>query len=276
MGRPWNRLVGCDFCCTLRTERWASDGSAIIAVSNSVRRRDRPDVGLCDRNQPAAVSMTSISPIAWTLREIARLERGGLRPPRLTEPDHERWHRVRRRLGWVAFIDLLHEDLAEAFPVGFALERWSEHPTKGLDETTARALVDQACGSDDSDRLGFLRNACRGLGLMDGGNIAALPKMQSHQGALELPGCGGRIAAHQVTTHPGLSFHEHFTFVADTDAERVAIGLAAAELRANEPKVVTVAQLKAGRFNFDHVFGIKGYVVAEQLASELGLEVRWA
>jgi hypothetical protein len=128
------------------------------------------------------------TPLFWTLRAIARLERTGLRPPRLTEHAQERWQRVRRKLGWVAFIELLHEDLAEAFPTSFALERWAAHPTTGLGDKAA-------------------------------------------QHALELPGCGGRIAAYQVTTHAGLSLHEHFTFVADTDAERVAIGLAAAAPR---------------------------------------------
>jgi hypothetical protein len=222
------------------------------------------------------VPSTAQSPLTWTLREIARLERGGLRPPRLTEPDHERWHRVRRKLGWVAFIELLHEDLAEAFPTSFALRRWKAHPTAGLDEPAAKALLDEAGRADDADLLGFLRVACRGLGLMEGGNVAALPKVQAHQRALELPGSGGRIAAYQVTTHGGLSFPENFTFVADSDEERVAIGIAAAELRANEPKVLSTTELRAERPKFDQVFGIKGYPSAEGLAAELGLEVRWA
>jgi len=176
----------------------------------------------------------------------------------------------------VAFIELLHEDLAEAFPTSFALDRWSVSPLSGLDEVAAKALIDEAAGPDEADALGFLRQVCKGLGLMDGGNIAALPKVQSHQRALELPGCGGRIAAYQATTHAGLSFHEHFTFIADTDAERVAIGIAAAELRANAPKVLTPAELRVSALRFDHVFGVKGYPLAEQLGGELGLEVRWA
>lgn len=214
--------------------------------------------------------------LAWTLREIARLERGGLRPPRLTEPDHERWHRVRRKLGWVAFIELLHADLAAAFPTSFALDRWGTSPTAGLDDAAARALVEAAARPDDTDTLAFLRLACRALGGMDGGTIADLPKVQTHQRALELPGCGGRIAAYQATNHAGLSFSDHFTFVADTDAERVAIGIAAAELRANAPTILTSAELRAERPKFDHIFGIKGYPTAEQLAPELRPEVRWA
>ena len=199
-----------------------------------------------------------------------------MRPPRLTEPDFERWQRVRRKLGWVAFIELLHEDLADAFPTSFALDSWTTPPTAGLDDAAARRLVEDAAEPDDSDPLTFLRLVCRGLGVMDAGNIAALPKLQTHQRALELPGCGGRIAAYQATTYTGLSFPEHFTFVADTDAERVAIGIAAAELRANAPKVISTDELRAERPKFDHVFGIKGYPLAERLGAELGLEVRWA
>ena len=37
------------------------------------------------------VPITANNPLTWTLREIARLERGGMRPPRLTDPDFERW-----------------------------------------------------------------------------------------------------------------------------------------------------------------------------------------
>lgn len=219
---------------------------------------------------------TAQNPLTWTLREIARLERRGLRPPRLTEPDHERWHRVRRKLGWVELIELLHEDLADAFPTSFALGRWRSPPTVGLDEAAAKALIDEAGRADDSDTPAFLRVVCRGLGLMDGGNVAALPKVQAHQRALELPGTGGRIGVYQVTTHGGLSFPENFTFIADTDEERIAIGIAAAELRANAPKIVSSAELRAERPKFDHVFGIKGYPSAEGLVAELGLEVRWA
>lgn len=204
------------------------------------------------------------------------MERGGYKPPRLTDPDHERWHRVRRKLGWIAFIELLHEDLAAVFPTAFALERWSTPATGGLDEAAAKALIDEAAQPDALDSLGFLRFVCRGLGLMDGGNVAMLPRVQPHQRALVLPGCGGRIAAYQVTTHAGLSFHERFIFVADTDEERLAIGLAAAELRANVPTILTSTELEAMRPAIDHVFGIRGYPSAERLATTLVPEVRWA
>ena len=45
----------------------------------------------------------------------------------------------------------------------------------------AKILIDEASRPDDADRLTFLRLACRGLGLADGGNIAMLPKVQANQ-----------------------------------------------------------------------------------------------
>jgi hypothetical protein len=214
--------------------------------------------------------------LRWTLREIARLERSEQRPARLTEPGHERWHRVRRKLGWAAFIDLLHADLAESFPTAFALDRWASHPTATLDDDLAKSMIDDAIVPDSSDRIAFLRQVCSELGLVEGGSVTGLPRVQPHQRALELSSCAGRIAAYQVTNNNRLSFHENFTFVADTDAERVAIGIAAAEFRANVPKLITRAELKAERTKFDHVFAIEGDDSAKQLVAHIGNEIRWA
>ena len=67
--------------------------------------------------------------LPWIIESIARLElSGGVRQARLTQPGHDRWHRIRRRLGWADFVALLCQDLAEAFPHPFALDRWIEHP----------------------------------------------------------------------------------------------------------------------------------------------------
>ncbi|MBK9367055.1 MAG: hypothetical protein IPN01_12165 [Deltaproteobacteria bacterium] len=75
--------------------------------------------------------MSQRPPLYWTLREIARLERGGFRSPRLTEPGHARWHRVRRRLGWVDLIELVHEDLSATFPTAFDLRGLDSAPHGG-------------------------------------------------------------------------------------------------------------------------------------------------
>lgn len=223
--------------------------------------------------------MPPASALSCTLRSIARIERrGGLRSPRLTEPGHAKWHRMRRRLDWVDFIELLHEDLAAAFPHPFDFSRWESSPLTGLTPKLAEELIADAAQPDETDALSFLRAKARALGLPPGGSTADLPRVQPHHKVLELPGGGGRIAFQQAQAHTDLAFHEQFTFVADTDAERLLIGLASVELRSNPPRIVRpddLRQLHANGQRFDRVFGIKGHPPAETLASELKLEVRW-
>jgi hypothetical protein len=181
----------------------------------------------------------------------------------------------------VDFIELLHEDLSATFPTAFDLGSWSRRPTEGLSDDEARSLIEEACRPDDSDTFGFLRAAARGLGLHDGGNIAALPRLAPHQRALELPGAGGRVAAYQVLTH-GLSLREHFSFVIGSDEDRVAIGLVAAELRADAPRVFAVDPLLPAHISdVSMVFGVRAApgvedVAARVIAAAPSLEVRWA
>ncbi len=221
--------------------------------------------------------MSAANPLTWTLRSIARIERpDGLRKPRLTEPGHVKWHRMRRRLDWIDFIELLHEDLATTFPWPYDLGRWQTSPISALTPRAAEELVGEAARPDDSDALTFLRAAARGLGLPAGGNIADLPRVATHQKVLEL--ASGRIAFQQVQTYTDLAFHEQFTFVADSDAERLLIGLASVELRANPPRILRPAELRQLHLEgqrFDRVLGIKGHAWAEALTDQLKLEVRW-
>ena len=223
--------------------------------------------------------MPPASLLSWTLRSIARVERrGGLRSPRLTEPGHAKWHRMRRRLDWMDFVELLHEDLASAFPHPFDLSRWESSPLAGLTPKLAEDLVTEAAQPDETDSVSFLRATARALGLPLGGSFADLPRVQPHHKVLELPGSGGRIAFQQAQAHTDLALHEQFTFVADTDAERLVIGVASVELRSNKPRIISAADLRrlhASGQRFDRIFGIKGHVPAESLASELKLEVRW-
>lgn len=222
--------------------------------------------------------MPPASALHWTLRSIARIERrGGLRSPRLTEPGHAKWHRMRRRLDWMDFIELLHEDLAAAFPHPFDLARFESSPLAGLTPKLAEDLVVEAAQLDEADSVSFLRTTARALGLPLG-SFADLPRVQPHHKVLELPGSGGRIGFHQAQAHTDLALHEQFTFVADTDAERLVIGLASVELRSNPPRIIRADDLRklhASGQRFDRVFGIKGHAPAEALASELKLEVRW-
>ena len=214
-----------------------------------------------------------------TLRSIARLEVAREREPRLTEPEHARWLRFRRKLGWRAFVEILHEDLAGAFPVPFDLTRWLESPLLSLTEAEAEKLIAEAARSvaTPSETATFLRDCARILGLPTGGTFSELTKVQPQHRIVELPGSGGRVAAALCAANSGLVFHTQFTFVADTTAEHVAIGLAAVELRANEPRILTVEAFraaKAGRESFDRVFGLKDSPIAVELDRTLELDAR--
>ena len=218
--------------------------------------------------------------LPWTLRSIARLERaGGIRAPRLTEPSFEKWHRIRRHLGWRDLVAVLHQDLDEAFPVPFRLRDWSSDPLADLSHEEAELAIRTAVAPDDSDAHSFLRAAAKGLGLPSAGALSDIPRTQPHQKVLELPGSCGRIAAWQVLSQPGLAFHDQFVFVADSEVQRILIGLAAVEARANTPTILSSAELRAhlGRgHGFDRMVGVRGWPPADALAATLGGDVKWA
>lgn len=220
------------------------------------------------------------TPVLLALQSIARLERAGVRPPRLTEPGHVSWLRIRRSLRWVDFIAILFQDLATAFPYPFDLARWEINPLRQLPEFVAQDLLAQAMMPDLSDPLVFLRNAAKSLDFSIQGAIADLPRVQPHQRVLELPGSFGRIAAQQVLHNPTLAFHEQFTFVADTDEGRLLIGLAAVEMRSNEPRIVSSAELLSGdppRLSdprIDRAFGLRDATALDALLDPHVLEIR--
>jgi hypothetical protein len=230
--------------------------------------------------------MWNVTALTWTLRAIARLEGPDApRPRRLTEPDFVRWRRLSPRGSWRSFIALLHEDLAPSFPYPFDLERWARSPLADLEEDAAERLVrETAAWADEPERpdtATFLRNAARDLGLPSGGALSDLPRTSPGQRVLELPGTGGRVASHQIENLPGLALHVQFAFVADTDAERITVGLAVVEARANEPVLLTsdaaVAAIARGE-RFDRLVGHRSHAAAEALVARLArsdLEVRW-
>jgi len=224
--------------------------------------------------------MTDFSLLTLLLESLARLERAG-RParPRLTDPEWTAWRHFRRKLGFPEFIQLLCEDAALAFPVPFDFSRWHHNPLAGLRESEAEGLVRQAAAASDEDAAGFLRAAARAIGRQSGGKLADLPRIQPYQRTLELPGTSGRAALSLCLKYPDLAFDQTFTFVADSDADVVLIGLAAIELRSNPPQVLSRAELyaaiRAGAL-FDRVIGLGDYGPARSLAADFAFaEVLW-
>lgn len=192
-----------------------------------------------------------------TLQAIARLEAAEMRPPRLTQPGHEKWVRFRRKLGWRHFIRLLHDDLADAFPLPFDVTRWEETSIDDLSEEEAETLVNECSKAPSDDTGAFLRDRAQAMGLAFGGALSDVPKVQARHQVLELSGSGGRIAASQCLQHEGLALHQNFTFIVGSEADRIALGLAAVELRANEPRIVESVDGLDKKSRFDRVVGLR-------------------
>ncbi len=217
-----------------------------------------------------------------TLQSLARLEAVGIpRQPRLTDPDRTLWKVFRRRLAYRDFIALLHEDGAQAFPVPFDLAAWSTNPLDDIDEDMAELLIEESTLPPGGDYLAFLRFAARQLHRSDGGRLSELPRIQRHERVLELPGTSGRAAAYLCQQHEDLSFDDPFVFLADDDTDRVLVGLAAVELRANPPTVLDrlalQARLDKGE-RFERVIALRDHEPTRALVEEMGWkqEVVWA
>ena len=156
--------------------------------------------------------------------------------------------------------ELRHIDPTAADHVGARLRAASGDRDKGAPRNPdAETLLAEAAAPSSEEKLPFLRNQAKALGLPSGGAIADLPKVQARFKVLELPGSGGRIAAHQCVHH-GLAYDSTFTFVAFTPAERVMIGLGAVELRSNAPTIVDAAgleRLAEKKTRYDRVYGLE-------------------
>jgi len=198
------------------------------------------------------------------LASIARLEAAGIRPPRLTEPEHQRWQRFRRNLSCSDLIDLLHQDLAMAFP-----EPFGRHQACDLDDEQAKALLLEAASPSEEPSSRFLLRQAEALRLPTGGALSNAPQLQPQHQILELPGSGGRLSAYLCARDQSLGFDRQFTLMADSEEERCLIGLVTVELRGNAPRVWSSEQLEeelAKGARFDRVLGLKAAPGAQRWA----------
>lgn len=207
---------------------------------------------------PITSSIASTPLLDATLSSIARLEASGLKPPRLTDPDHARWARLRRALGWRDYIELLHEDAAGGFPEPFDLARWVTLPLP-LSETDAELLIRRNGRASIREPDDYLRERAEALGLTSAGALSDLPVVQPREAVLELPGSGGRLMARLAISQGNLDIERQFTLVAADPAERILIGLSIVETRANPPTIWAAAELeeRLAKARFDRVLGLR-------------------
>ena len=206
---------------------------------------------------PAAVYL------ATALYALAREEHAGRRTKRLLEPDHATWQRFRGRMGPVDLAELLLEDAAVTQPEPFAAAAvlGDERPFAAIPEGLVGDWLAELpkLPLDFNDRE-YIEDQAKRLGLKARPAFSELRKLQPHHRVLELPGTGGRLAAHVLQTQAGLSFKDVFTVACSSWQERTLAGVIAANLGViGEVRIMVDPSLEKARTvegGFTHVFGL--------------------
>jgi hypothetical protein len=230
---------------------------------------------LTDSSRPTAVWAASL------LHAMARDEAAGRRRPRLTEPGLDTWARFRGRLGSTDLLTLLFEDAAVLHRIPFdaaifdaslnldslpenLVDNWlSAIPSLSLTSTGADYILEQA------GLLGLPTRLAR----------SDLHVVKPHQRVFELPGTGGQLAHHLVSSQRELTLQDNFAVACSTWQELTLAGVVALELGAPHTDFAVradVAGLKSASHplrqrTFDFVLGLhpdKGgqFRIEDQLA----------
>ncbi len=221
---------------------------------------------------------------AWTaalLHSLARDEAAGRRPQRLTEPELATWSRFHGRLTAVDLIDLLFEDAAVLHRIPFDAAVVDERlETERLSDLVAKDWL-RAMPSLDLKTPGaeYVGEQARLLGLSTKLARSDLHVVKSHQKVLELPGSGGQLAHHLVSSQRDLTLQDNFAIACESWQEVTLAGVIALELGAPHPDFITRVEPDGLRDqnhplrqrSFDFVIGVhpdKGgrYRVQDQLA----------
>ena len=219
---------------------------------------DLPTDGLSDLQQPTA---RWASALAYAL---ARDEAAGRRPARITEPNRATWNRFAGRLTSADFLALLFEDAAVTHAIPFdpnAIEP-TLRPDRLDAPTVTRWLDTLAHPSLDEDD--YIPEQAKRLGLPHRMARSDLHVVKAHQKVLELPGTGGQLAHHLVTTQSDLNLKDNFQIACESWAERTLAGIVgldagapdSAFVRPVEPDALRSAEHPLRKQSFDFVIGL--------------------
>lgn len=198
---------------------------------------------------------------AATLASLAREEHLERRPRRLTEPNHATWRQFRGRMGWSDLVDLLAEDAAVLHPVPFDCERLlgpKARYRRQLPMAQLQQWIDAVGDATEPSGADYVRDQAKRFDLTTLFARANLHQVKPHHRILELPGTGGQLAHHVVTTQDGIYIQDSFT-VACTDWRELALaGFITVELRAPHADFASIdPDLSQARTrSFDYVFGL--------------------
>jgi len=184
--------------------------------------------GVAEDQRPTALWAASL------LRALARDEVAGRRPQRLTEPQFGTWSRFRGRLTSADLIALLFEDAAVLHRVPFdAAALGDVIGPERLTETAADAWV-RSLGSWPHDEASsdYVLEQARFLGLPTRLARSELHVVKPHQKVLELPGTGGQLAHHLVSSQRDLTLQDNFVVACGSWQELTLAGVIALEVGA--------------------------------------------
>lgn len=197
---------------------------------------------------------------------LARDEKAGRRPLRLLEPDLATWARFRGQLAVRDLVALLIEDAAVLHAVPFdlaALLDLSDDPLEPLSNDHLAAWLSSLPSQPlDATPREYLEDLARHLGLTARPAFSELRKAQPNHHILELPGTGGRLAAHLVQQNPQLSLRDVFTIACGTWQEELFAGLIAVEFGVvGATRILRTTDLAAMRYEdspaYTHVIGLR-------------------
>ncbi|MEZ4399110.1 MAG: hypothetical protein R3B06_03780 [Kofleriaceae bacterium] len=203
--------------------------------------------------RPSASPAERTAYVHAILRALARDEAMGRRPARLTEAGQATWQRFRGRLGSAELLQLLAEDGAVVHPLPFdpAAVRAPFDLSQVDDEVVDGFLHELAAATLTQPAAEYVDEQARTLGVTPRLARSELHQVKSHQKVLELPGTGGLLAHHLVTTQDGLTLHQHCTIACDGWRELTLAGVIALDREAPRTDFI-VAATAADLANPDH------------------------
>lgn len=196
---------------------------------------------------------------------LARDEAAGRRGPRLTETGQATWQRFRGRLGSADLLRLLAADGAVLHPIPFASGRIGVSLEEVDDAVVDRMLAELPRKDLRRPGAAYIEAQAQLLGIPSKLARSELHQVKPHQKVLELPGTGGQLCHHLVTTQPGLTLQVNCTIAGGSWAELVLAGIVALDLGAPSSELIvsaTAEDLKNDQHplrqqRFDFVVGLR-------------------
>lgn len=175
---------------------------------------------------------------------LARDEHAGRRRPALTEPNLDTWRRFRGRLTSVDLLAMLFENAAVLHAVPFSPEEVGLRGRLGLlpDGVVDAWLSELGTMPFDTKSADYILEQAKLLGVPTRMARSDLHVVKPHQKVLELPGTGGQLAHHLVSSQKDVTLQDNFVVACGSWQEQTLAGIAGLELGAPHSDFVTRAE----------------------------------